>query len=55
MLTHEQNEKFLDAIGDGHHWPQYTDDPIVNSALDTYVNGHFNFGGILQLDMESWS
>ena len=40
MLTTEQNEKFIQAIGDGHQYPEYTDDPEVNDQIDAYVSGH---------------
>ena len=33
-LTTRQLEKLLDAMGNGQSWPQITDDPQVNYAVD---------------------
>ena len=33
-LTDQQTLKLLEAIGDGNDWPRFTDDPIINCAVD---------------------
>jgi hypothetical protein len=44
-LTTEQLRKLTSAIGDGSNWPQMTDDPEVNYAVDCVIGGIIEEGG----------